>query len=146
MVPCSRAREGRFRQGGRGVRRMLAVLAAALLPAAAVAQEYLVGGYMAYIGPDDLYNSNGVRLTDAVSVLRQDRANVHRFGIAQPGDERDDWFGSQAARGAMARMFAAGGGIHPEFQRMIVNGGVPVYVTIYAVDGSFTKLRAEVPG
>jgi hypothetical protein len=29
---------------------------------------------------------------------------------------------------------------------MIVNGNVPVWVTIYAVDGSFTKLRAEVPG
>lgn len=36
----------------------------------AAAQEYLIGGYTAFIGPEDLYNSSGTRLTDPVQILR----------------------------------------------------------------------------
>lgn len=112
----------------------------------AQAQEYVVGGYGAFIGPEDLTNSRGVRLTNAAAILRQDRANVHRYGIRHQGDEVDLWFGQQAARSAMDVMFRKGGGIHPDYQRFIVNGGVWIYVTIYAIDGNFTSLRVEVPG
>jgi len=125
---------------------LMAAVAALAWPAAGPAQEYQVGGYMAWIGPEDLYNSSGQRLGDAVSILRQDRANFHRFGIRHQGDEADPWFGQQAARQAMEGMFRAGGGILPAFQQMIMAGNVPVWVTIYAVDGNFTALRAEIPG
>jgi hypothetical protein len=116
------------------------------MPLSAGAQEYVVGGYGAFIGPEDLFNSKGVRLTDAASILRQDRANVHRFGIVHEGDERDPWFSQPQARAAMASMLRAGGGIYPDFARFIVRGNIWVYVTIYAVDGNFTALRVEVPG
>jgi len=112
----------------------------------AQAEEYAVGGYAAFIGPEDLRNSKGVRLESAAAILRQDRANVHRFGIRHADDEIDPWFHQPAARAAMAGMLKNGGGIHPAYEKFIRAGGVFVYVTIYAVDGNFTSLRVEVPG
>ena len=116
------------------------------LASPAAAQEYAVGSYRAFIGPEDLTNSRGVRLTDAVQVLRQDRANVHRFGIVHPGDETDAWFHQPDFRAAMASRFQAGGGIDPLTASIILNGSVPVVVTVYAINGTFSSLRVEVPG
>ena len=62
--------------------------------ATAARADDLIASYSAYIGQDDLYNSNGARLTEPWQVIRQDRANVHKFGIRQPGDESDGFFGS----------------------------------------------------
>jgi len=73
--------------------RILPVLAALLFGTTAAAQE-VVGAYVAYIGRDDLYNSNGDRITRLWKILRQDRANFHRYRIAQRGDEWDQFFGS----------------------------------------------------
>ncbi len=40
----------------------------------------------------DFFNSSGKRLTDANQVIRQDRANVHKFGKVGPHDNRDGYF------------------------------------------------------
>jgi hypothetical protein len=74
------------------------ILAAALLAAPAAWADGVLGHYFATIGPQDFHNSSGARLTDPCAILQQDRANVHRFGIAQDGDQRDPWFGDRAAR------------------------------------------------
>jgi hypothetical protein len=124
----------------------LIALAPATVATPVSAQEYQVGYYSAFIGTEDLYNSSGTRLDSAEAILQQDRANVHRFGIVQRGDESDPWFHQREARGAMPRMFRAGGGISPGTARLIRQGNVPVFVTIYAIDGNFTSLRVEVPG
>ena len=130
--------------------RTLAVLIGTLyigtMASAAFAQEYAVGSYRAFIGPEDLTNSRGVRLSTAAQVLRQDRANVYRYGIAHAGDEDDPWFFQPSARGAMDGMFRAGGGIDPRTARLILNGNVSVVVTIFARDGNFTSLRVDVAG
>jgi hypothetical protein len=128
--------------------RGIALLATALALSAGplAAQEYRVGYYRAWIGPEDLFNSNGQRLNSAADILRQDRANVHRFGIVHQGDEGDPWFFQPGAREAMAGMLRAGGGIAPSTERLIRQGNVPVFVSIYAIDGTFTSLRVEVPG
>ena len=68
-----------------------------------------IGFYEAYIGVQDLYNSKGVRLSSAAQVLRQDRANVHRFGIWQPGDQLDPIFGTLAAREVMTQVLERNG-------------------------------------
>ncbi len=110
------------------------------------AQEYQVGSYRAWIGVEDLFNSRGQRLSDAAAILRQDRANFHKFGIRHAGDESELWFHIPAERAAMAAMFQAGGGIPGYVQELVVQGNVPVYVTLYAVDGNFTRLTVDVPG
>jgi hypothetical protein len=98
--------------------------------AAPVAAQELIGSYVAYIGEDDLYNSNGVRLNQPWQILRQDRANYHRFGISQGGDEWDPFFGDANNRAAMERMIMAGG-VEPSARRILQQGGATVYVEIY---------------
>ena len=93
------------------------------------AQE-LVGQYVAYIGNDDLHNSSGVRLSEPWQVLRQDRANFHRFGISQPGDQPDSFFGNIDNRAIMERM-VMNGHIEPSAAQRLVNGGAMVVVRIY---------------
>ena len=111
----------------------LALLAAPVLSAPAQAQD-LIGGYNAWIGDDDLYNSNGQRLTEPWQVLRQDRANVHRFGISQRGDESDGFFDSANNRAAMERLLARYP-VGARARRAILRGGVEVQVRIYGSRG-----------
>lgn len=112
-----------------------------LLFAFPVYADSLVESYTAFIGRNDLYNSSGARLSEPWQILRQDRANVHRFGISQPGDQRDSFFGSIDNRAIMERM-VMNGYINPNAARGIMSGGVMVVVRIYG-SGSIGR-RVEV--
>ncbi|AVO39702.1 hypothetical protein [Pukyongiella litopenaei] len=102
-----------------------------LVPAAGpVAAQQVVGSYIAYIGEDDLFNSKGVRLDAPWQVLRQDRANYHRFGIRQFGDEGDGFFADAGNRAKMERMLM-NGRMDPAAARLILRGGAMVLVTLY---------------
>lgn len=90
----------------------------------------LIESYVAYIGDDDLYNSQGVRLTEPWQIIRQDRANFHRFGLRDPGDENDSFFASSRNRAIMERMLA-NGRISRQAARDLVRGGALVLVEIY---------------
>ncbi|MDU8927261.1 hypothetical protein RXV86_07685 [Alisedimentitalea sp. MJ-SS2] len=96
----------------------------------ALSQE-LVGSYVAVIGNEDLYNSKGKRLTQPWQILRQDRANYHRFGIRHRGDTGDNFFSSIENRAIMERM-VMNGHIDPGAARTLVNGySDSVLVRIY---------------
>ena len=99
----------------------------------AFAQDW-IGGYTAYIGEDDLYNSKGARLREPWQILRQDRANYHRFGIRQRGDEGDPFFSSADNRAAMEQMLRRGS-ITREARHLLLQGGATVYVDIYGRNG-----------
>jgi hypothetical protein len=64
--------------------------------------------YIARLGPADHFNSNGVRLTSAAAIIRQDRANYHQFGKADKEDQGDDFFASKENRATLERMLANG--------------------------------------
>ncbi|MGD1882214.1 MAG: hypothetical protein ACFB11_07805 [Paracoccaceae bacterium] len=122
------------------------VVFAALAAGGVSAQDQYIGGYWAHIGPQDYYNSSGTRLTDAAAILRQDRANFHRFGIRHPRDESDPWFGTQNGRAAMPAMIANAGGVPAYIQNLMWEGReLTIYVSMYQ-RGGFTYLRAEIPG
>ncbi|KRS17296.1 hypothetical protein RIdsm_03372 [Roseovarius indicus] len=121
------------------MRRMTNLIAAAALalaiPAAMpAAAQQLIGAYTAFIGTDDLYNSSGARLTQPWQVLRQDRANYHRFGIRHAGDEWDPFFGSIENRAAMERMIM-NGSMDPIARQNLLQGGATVFVRIYGAGG-----------
>jgi hypothetical protein len=120
----------------------MAALAGAAPLVPAFGQE-LIGGYVAYIGDDDLYNSNGARLTEPWQILRQDRANFHRFGIRQRGDENDPFFSDANNRAAMEQM-VRNGGITREARRLLLQGGATVYVDIYGRNGRGTSVDVTV--
>ncbi|MBW7921580.1 MAG: hypothetical protein H3C51_05700 [Rubellimicrobium sp.] len=114
------------------MRRLLtAVLAVTvMLGAGMAAAQQVVGGYAAWIGVDDLYNSSGQRLSEPWQVIRQDRANYHRFRIRQAGDEGDPWFGDANNRAALESLVRRGH-IERSAANAILRGNVMIHVTVY---------------
>ncbi len=109
---------------------MAAAAAAFVLAGAPAAKAQMLDSYTAYLGADDHYNSNGQRLTQPWQIIRQDRANFHRFGIRDRGDQGDSFFASAANRARMERMIQ-NGHIERSAANAIVNGQVWIHVEIY---------------
>lgn len=107
---------------------------------AAFADE-IIGSYVAYIGRDDLYNSKGARLNEPWQIMRQDRANYHRFGISQSGDEWDPFFGNMENRAIMERMIM-NGSMTSGARDGLLRGGATVFVRIYGTGsrGRYVKV------
>lgn len=127
-------------------RHRLAALALATALAAGATQamaDQVLGGYQAWIGTADLYNSQGDRLSEHWQVLRQDRANYHRFGIWQDGDQWDPFFDDADARARMERLIM-NGSTDPAARRAILNGNVMVNVTVWGEGGRLTWIDVEV--
>ncbi|WP_300519345.1 hypothetical protein [Aliiroseovarius sp.] len=114
----------------------------AVIPTAGLAQE-LIGSYVAHIGREDLYNSSGARLSEPWQIIRQDRANFHRFGIRHAGDEWDSFFGDIDNRAAMERMIM-NGSINPVAARDIVSGGATVVVEVWGYGDTGNSVRVDV--
>jgi hypothetical protein len=101
-------------------------------PAAA---QQLIESYVARLSEDDHFNSNGERLTTVAGIIRQDRANFHRFGIRDPEDEGDSYFANQQNRAVMERLIASGR-IAPAAARAIINNTPMIKVDIYRGGGT----------
>lgn len=99
--------------------------------------------YQAYIGQDDIRNSSGGRLTLPWQVIRQDRANYHKFNQRDDQDEGDSFFAKEANRAAMERMLRAGS-ISPQAGRAIVRGNVLVRVEVRGTGGKARSVHVTV--
>ncbi len=105
--------------------------------------DELLESYDAYIGQDDLYNSSNERLTQPWQVIRQDRANVHRFGIRQPGDDIDSFFASARNRDLAERMIRSGR-IEGSAARRILDGDVRISVEIWrGAGGDYINISVD---
>lgn len=62
-------------------------------------------------------------------MIGQDRANVHRSGITQPGDERDPWFGSGEMRTAL-ESWVRDDAMSPATQAAVMAGGARILVDV----------------
>lgn len=76
----------------------LTVAAGQLLLATPASAQSVVDDYCTRISENDKVASDGYQLSDAASILRQDRANFHKFGLADDEDEGDNSFASTQAR------------------------------------------------
>jgi hypothetical protein len=114
-------------------------LAIATLAAAPARAQELIESYRARLSENDHYNSNGVRLTSAAAIIRQDRANFFRFGHGDAEDEADRFFASFDNRAALERMLERGHA-QPGVLSRIVNGTPLVRVDIYR-DGGGVYIR-----
>jgi hypothetical protein len=102
--------------------------------------QQLIESYRAFLSEQDHFNSNGQRLTSAAAIIRQDRANFHRFGIRDPQDENDRFFADAHNRDALERMLEHGRA-DPGVISRIVNGTVLIRVDIYRdPDGPFIRV------
>lgn len=123
------------------IRALALALFTALAALPAAAQNYL-GTYTAWISNQDLYNSNGQRLTEAWQIVRQDRANVHRFNRIDAGDAIDGWFANANARVALEQALR-NGGIDPNSRVLILQGNSWVQVDLYGWGAQITGARAS---
>lgn len=101
-----------------------------LFAGSASAQGRVLAEYTARIGPDDHFNSAGDRLDTVAAILRQDRANMHRFDLADEEDESDDYFVDAQTRG-LFEWLTSRGLARPDTRREIINGNPLVRVTVY---------------
>lgn len=102
----------------------------ALFAGPASAQGRLIAEYTTRIGPDDHFNSNGDRLETVPAILRQDRANMHRFDLADEEDESDTYFVDAETRGLFEWLISRGLA-RPDTRRAIINGNPLVRVTVF---------------
>lgn len=122
---------------------LLATVLAVGLSTGVARADRLVEEYNAYIGEEDLYNSYGERLSEPWQIVRQDRANYHRFGTSQPGDEGDSFFGSAANREKAERMIEHGT-IETRAARALVRGNVLINVQIFrGADGDYINVTVD---
>jgi hypothetical protein len=90
--------------------------------------------YRARLSARDHFNTNGERLTSPAAIIRQDRANVHRFGIVDPEDESDQFFASERNREILEKLLE-GGRSKPAAYQAVVNGTPLVVVTVLRGNG-----------
>jgi hypothetical protein len=108
-------------------------------PRLAQAQQ-LIGSYVALLSEADHFNSSGQRLSSAAAIIRQDRANFHRFGIKDPQDEGDAFFADEGNRAGLEQMLERGRA-EPGVIARIVNGTPLIRVEIYrGPSGPFIKV------
>jgi hypothetical protein len=119
----------------------LAAFAVFLLLSVPCRAQQLIESYQAFLSERDHFNSNGQRLTTAAEIIRQDRANFHRFGLRDPGDENDEYFADTTNRETLERMIERGQ-IDEYTVRSIVNGTPLVRVEVYRGNrGDFVIVR-----
>ena len=107
----------------------LFVVVALAIASPTVAQD-VTASYVAHLSARDHFASDGVRLTTVADILRQDRANFHKFGKRDADDESDEYFTTARARESFERL-VRDGEIPANVRRAILNGTPRVIVSIY---------------
>jgi hypothetical protein len=85
-----------------------AIIASIFSTLAIPASAQVMDSYYATIAEADRHNSSGARLSSPSAVLQQDRANFHRFGIRQAGDQSDMFFANRDLRAQIPELYARG--------------------------------------
>jgi hypothetical protein len=95
--------------------------------------DQLLEQYVAVLSGQDHFNSNGDRLTEAAAIIRQDRANYHKYGKRDQGDSGDSYFSSVRNRELLEQMLNRGKS-SPSAINSIVNGTPTILVRIFRSD------------
>jgi hypothetical protein len=119
---------------------LAASIGIALFAATPSRAQELIESYVALLSDADHFNSNGQRLTSAAAIIRQDRANFHRFGIRDRQDQNDRFFADAGNREALERMLE-NGRAEPGVIARIVNDVVMIRVDVYrSASGPFIRV------
>ena len=107
------------------------LLLASLPGTGAARADDMLGSYVARISDRDHHASDGYELDSAAQMVRQDRANWHKFHRRDADDQGDDWFRSNDDRANLQRMLQRGGAMSSSTKRAIVNGEPLIQVDVY---------------
>jgi hypothetical protein len=105
-----------------------------LVASSSAMADQLVESYTARLSANDHFNSSGARLTSPAVIIRQDRANFHKFGVRDLEDEPDGYFQSAGNRELLQRLLDAGR-TTPSAYRRIVDGQPLIRVSVYRRGG-----------
>lgn len=108
------------------------LLAATMLGAGTAQAEDMLGSYVARISERDHRASDGYPLGSAAQMVRQDRANWHKFHRRDSDDQGDPWFRTDGSRADLQRMLERGGAMSSATRRAIVNGEPLIEVDVYS--------------
>jgi len=107
------------------------LLLASLLGAGAAHADDMLGSYVARISARDHRASDGYALDSAAQMVRQDRANWHKFHRRDRDDQGDEWFTTDDQRADLQRMLERPGAMSASTKRAIVNGEPLIQVDVY---------------
>lgn len=105
-------------------------LITASLASVCLASEEDREAYNARLSAQDHFSSRGERLTSAAAIIRQDRANFHKFGRRDPEDQSDEFFASGRNRDLLEK-YLERGSADPAAIRAIVNGTPLIRIRIF---------------
>jgi hypothetical protein len=108
------------------------LLLASLLGTGAAHADDMLGSYVARISDRDHHASDGYELDNAAQMVRQDRANWHKFHRRDSDDEIDVWFRTNDQRAGLQRMLERGSAMSSSTRRAIVNGEPLIQVEVYS--------------
>src|SRR3954471_7013523 len=108
------------------------LLLASLLGAGSARADDMLGSYVARISERDHQASDGYALSSAAQMVRQDRANWHKFHRRDADDQGDDWFRSNDDRAYLERLLKRGGAMSSSTRNAIVNGEPLIQVDVYS--------------
>ena len=107
------------------------LLLVSLLGASAAQADDMLGSYVARMSERDHQASDGYALDSAAQIVRQDRANWHKFHRRDRDDQGDEWFESNDQRADLQRMLERPGAMSASTKRAIVNGEPLIQVDVY---------------
>ncbi|MDP3838030.1 MAG: hypothetical protein Q8Q54_03815, partial [Methylococcales bacterium] len=93
-------------------------------------KETIVESYTARLSSKDHFNSDGASLKSVADIIRQDRANYHKFNIRDNDDTGDNFFNDKDNRERIAVMLEKGH-IDKATSESILNSTPVVLVNIY---------------
>ena len=102
--------------------------------ASAVDEDDVITGYSARLSRKDHSASDGYKLESPAAVIRQDRANYHKFNKRDAEDDTDDYFDSAEHREGLERALERGHTTRAAYQS-IMNGTPLIAVTVYRSKG-----------
>ncbi len=105
-----------------------------LLMASRLHAGELIESYTARLSSQDHFSSAGERLTSAAGIIRQDRANFHRFHRPDPEDESDAFFANASNRQLLEQLLDRGATTRGS-ANLIVNGTPLVSVKVFQEGG-----------
>ncbi|RWD61992.1 hypothetical protein [Mesorhizobium sp.] len=108
------------------------LVAATVLVTGSARADDMLGSYVARISDRDHRASDGYPLSSAAQMVRQDRANWHKFHRRDSDDQGDPWFRSDGSRADLQRMLERGGAMSSATRRAIVNGEPLIEVDVYS--------------
>jgi len=124
---------------------ILSILLVSVAGLAGALADTLRESYSAVLSERDHFNSSGERLDNAAAIIRQDRANFHKLGKRDAGDESDKFFASAENRDILEQLLNRGTS-NPVALRTIVNGTPTVTVSIYENDAGRVYVNVVVKG